>query len=409
MRKTRPSRTDKKIAVLVPDGAADLSLDELGGRTPLEVARTPAMDRIALSGRTGTARTIPKGMTPGSDVANLSLLGYDPSANHPGRGPLEAASMGLEIEEGFTVFRCNLVSTEGDLLSDYSAGHIESDEARHLIEELDRRLGGEGIRFFPGKSYRHILMMKGDYLEVECFPPHDIMGRPLADYLPRGRGSERLIELMEASRPVLMEHPVNRERVSRGEPMADIIWPWGQGIRPNLPSIKERFNITGGIISAVDLVNGIGRSAGLEVYTVPGATGYLDTDYQGKGETALEVLSNHQFVYVHVEAPDEASHMADPREKIKAIERFDTHVVAPVLDFLEGKKGGRVLVAPDHYTLISTRTHDPTPVPFALCGSGIPPDGSRCLSEAESRASGKHFEQGWRLFYYLMEAEGFGR
>ena len=390
-----------KIAVLVPDGAADLPLDQLGGKTPLEAAGTPNMDRVAVLGSTGTARMVPAGMPAGSDVANLSLFGYDPSEHYGGRGPIEAANLGLSVPPGWMAFRCNLVSTDGEGMLDYSAGHIGQREAGEIIAALEEKLGDAQTRFHQGKSYRNIMLIEGDYSGLVCPAPHDITGEPLEGNMPEGPGSERIIALMMRSRDVLRGLEVNERLAAAGRPKADMIWLWGQGASMELEPFKERFGLSGGVISAVDLVNGIGRLIGLRPIEVPGATGYLDTDYAGKGRSAVDVLSSDDFVYVHVEAPDEASHSGEIEEKVKALERFDSSVVKPVLEFLSGQDDFRILVCPDHPTLISTRTHDPSPVPFAVCGVGIPEGGSTSFSEAEAREGRFHLEQGWRLMSHL--------
>ena len=390
-----------KIAVLVPDGAADLPLDQLGGKTPLEAASVPNMDRITVLGTTGTARMVPAGMPAGSDVANLSLFGYDPSENYGGRGPIEAANLGISIPSGWTAFRCNLVSTDGERMLDYSAGHIGQKEAGEVIAALEEELGDVRTRFHQGKSYRNIMLIEGDYSGLECTAPHDITGEPLLGNMPDGPGSDRITALMTESRDVIGGLEVNERLVAAGRPKADMIWLWGQGASMELELFRERFGLSGGVISAVDLVNGLGRLIGLRPVEVPGATGYLDTNYAGKGQAAVEVLSGDDFVYVHVEAPDEASHIGDVEEKVKALERFDSLVVEPVLDFLSGRDDFRILVCPDHPTLISTLTHDASPVPFAACGVGIPGGGSASFSEAEAREGRLHLEQGWRLMYHL--------
>jgi len=350
-----------KAAVLVGDGMADHPLPELGGRTPLEVARTPNMDLIAREGTGGLVRTIPDGMHPGSDVANLSVLGYDPKKYYTGRAPLEAASMGVELSEDEFAFRCNLVTVEDGIMADYSAGHISTEEARELISLLQRSLGSGDLRFHPGVSYRHLLVLRGRYEDLITTPPHDITGRPVEDYLPEGEGADLLVELMRASEEVLTNSELNRRRLAEGRKPANMIWPWGGGRTPKLPP----FPLEGGVISAVDLVKGIGTLAGLEVFDVPGATGYLDTNYEGKASCALEILKDMDFVFLHVEAPDEAGHSGSLEDKIRAIEDFDEKVVGPLLEGIR-KLGGRVLVLPDHRTPIPVRTHTPEPVPFAF-------------------------------------------
>lgn len=390
-----------KVAVLVPDGAADRPLEQLGGLTPLEAARTPNMDEVAARGATGLLRTVPPGMQPGSDVANLSLLGYDPRSSYGGRGPIEAASMGVEVPPGWTAFRCNLVTADGRRMLDYSAGHIGQAEAGEAIAALQEALGDVETSFHQGKSYRNILLLKGDYAGVACTPPHDITGEPLEPNMPGGPGADRLLELIERSQQVLAQLPANERLSEAGRPRADLIWPWGQGKRMRLESFSERFGIAGGCISAVDLVNGLAVLTGLRVVTVAGATGFLDTNYRAKGAEALRVLDAEDFVYVHVEAPDEASHMGDIREKVLALERFDAEVVGPVAESLDAGGESRLLVCPDHPTLISTRTHDASPVPYAACGTGISPGGANAFTEKQASGQGPHFTKGWEMMLHL--------
>ncbi len=386
------------VAVLVPDGAADLPIEELGGKTPLEAAQTPYMDEVVRQGITGTLKTIPDGMSPGSDVANMSLLGYDPKRFLTGRGAIEAANLGIDIPDGWTAFRCNLVTVENDIMVDYSAGHIGQDDALLFIDFLNQRIADDRMRFYAGTSYRNILLIKGSYEAVKCTPPHDITGMPIDEYLPSGDGSDVLISIMEHSREILTECNINARRKENGLPPVNMVWLWGQGKKMVLESFEKRFGLTGGIISAVDLVCGIGKLIGLKRVHVPGMTGYLDTNYAGKGEAAIEVLKEQNFVYVHVEAPDEASHMGSVEEKIKAIERFDKLVVGRVLNFIaDTAEKSRLLVCPDHPTFILTRTHDSSPVPFALCGSGIPEGGFNTFSERSAQLSGLHIEEGHEL------------
>ncbi|MBN1288133.1 MAG: cofactor-independent phosphoglycerate mutase [Actinobacteria bacterium] len=392
--------------MLICDGAADKPIETLGGRTPLEAADTPNMDEIASRGTMGTLSTVPPGMKPGSDVANLSLLGYDPATCYSGRGPIEAANIGVIIPEGWTVFRCNLVATDGRNMIDYSAGHISRDDSAEILEALDEKLGDRETRFFPGNTYRNLLLLKGDYSNLECTPPHDITGEPLDKHMPMGEGMEKILDLMERSRKLLKELPVNKRIAARGGVVVDLIWPWSQGTRITLEPFKERFHMTGGIISAVDLILGLGKLAGLYTVEVPGITGYIDTNYRGKGEAAVRVLLDDDFVFVHVEAPDEASHVGNTAEKVKAIERFDELVLGPVLKhFTEGSDDYRVIVCPDHPTYISTKTHDSAPVPYAACGHGINRGNSSAFSEEEGRRGGPDFNPAWKLMFHLTDID----
>ncbi len=368
-----------KLIVLLGDGMADLPLEVLGGRTPLQAAEKPNMDRLARQGRSGLARTVPEGFAPGSDVANLSVLGYDPAECYTGRAPLEAAAMNVHLGPDDIAFRCNFVTIDNGLMKDYSAGHISTEEGQELIEALAPLMPGQ--RLYPGVSYRNLLVLQAG-ARAECTPPHDISGQPVEEHLPRGQDSELLVALMEAARPVLERHQVNRRRIAAGKRPANAIWLWGQGPAPAMPSFAEKYGLSGAMISAVDLLKGIGRYAGLEVIDVPGATGNIDTNYQGKVDAALEALKSRDFVYLHIEAPDEAGHEGEIDLKVRAIELFDEKVVGPVLQALE-KSGEdwRVLLMPDHATPISIKTHSSDPVPFTIAGSGIEPDGVESFDE----------------------------
>ena len=361
-----------KHIVLLGDGMADHPLPELQGKTPLQAARTSHMDRIAAEGTLGLIDTIPAGLTPGSDVANLSVLGYDPTVYHTGRAPLEAASMGVSLASDDVAFRCNLV-TLGEAaetpMEDFTAGHISSEEARRIVEDLDTELGSPEIRFYPGVGYRHLMVYRGGPVSLETTPPHDITGRPSGDYLPKGKGSEEILRLMERSRDILRNHPVNRERMAKGKKTSDSIWLWGEGRAPAMEPITTRYGIRGGIISAVDLLRGIGIYAGLKVLSVEGATGYTDTNYRGKADRALAYLEDGDFVFLHVEAPDEMGHEGNIEGKIQAIEDFDREVVGTVLAGIGALGDFRVLVLSDHPTPIELKTHSSDPSPFAVLSS----------------------------------------
>ena len=355
-----------KYLILLGDGMGDYPIPRLKNKTVLEFANTPNMDFIAQHGNLGRVQTVPASFTPGSDVANLSILGYDPCIYYTGRAPLEAASIGVSLAPGDVAFRCNFVTLEGGKMKDFSAGHISTEEARSLVQELDGRLGSSEFQFFCGTSYRHLLVWRGGQERMLCTPPHDISGQLIDSHLPHGEGAERLLELMALSQAILKDHPVNQHRLSEGKPCANSIWLWGQGRAPQLPSFQEKFGKSGAIISAVDLLKGIGRYLGLEIIEVPGATGYLDTNYAGKADHALEALLEHDFVYVHVEAPDEAGHNGDLKAKIQAIEDFDRLVVGTVLNKIAQFSSFRIMVLPDHLTPVSVRTHTCEPVPFAI-------------------------------------------
>src|SRR5208283_1857687 len=365
-----------KYIVIIGDGMADRPVEELGGLTPLKKAETPNMDRLAREGIIGSVRTIPEGFHAGSDVANLSILGYDPRRYYTGRAPLEAASIGVTLDTQDVAYRCNLVTLRFGadksraVMDDYSSGHISTEEAGEIIGTIEQRLGSEDIVFYPGVSYRHLMVWKNGYADMECTPPHDILEKEISDYLPSGIGENILRELMMKSAVLLQDHPVNRKRVENDKKPASSIWLWGQGKKPQLPSYKEKYGLSAAIVSAVDLTKGLGICAGFEVLNVPGATGWLDTNYAGKTEYALRALEKVDFVYLHIEAPDEAGHSGSCKDKLKAIGDFDEFVVGPVLKGLEERfREYRVLLLPDHATPVEIRTHTDEPVPFVIYDS----------------------------------------
>ncbi len=394
-----------KYIILIGDGMSDYPIEELGNKTPLEAANTPNMDMLAQRGSIGLVKNVPDEYPPGSDVAILSVLGYDPAKYYTGRSPLEAASIGVELAPDDLAVRCNLVTLgqkDGKVyMDDFSAGHITTDEAREIIKGIDRELGKEGIRFYPGVSYRHLMVWHGGPDGLETTPPHDISGKEIKDYLPKGKGSDKFIQLMNFSQMFLKDHPANVRREGDGHKPANSIWLWGQGRKPKMPTLKERFGIEGSVISAVDLVKGVGIYAGLKNVNVPGATGYLDTNYKGKAEYALRELETRDFVCVHVEAPDEAGHTGNLKDKIRAIEEFDEKVVGTVLKGLERFKEYRILVLPDHPTPIAKKTHTRDPVPFAMYPSND--SHGRAYTEVEAKASGLFIEQGHRLIEGLFK------
>jgi 2,3-bisphosphoglycerate-independent phosphoglycerate mutase len=366
-----------KYIVIIGDGMTDRPLKELGGKTPLQRALTPNMDRLAREGIIGSVRTVPPGCHPGSDVANLSILGYDPRIYYTGRAPLEAASMGVALGDDDVAYRCNLVTLRYDkentnaIMEDYSAGHISSHDAAILIREVNNALGNERIRFYPGVSYRHLMIWVDGEADAECIPPHDITGKDIAGYLPRGRGEEVLRELMRDSEGILRGHALNRGRIERGKSPANAIWLWGQGRRPLLPKFRDKYSIEGALVSAVDLTKGLGVYAGFEILDVPGVTGYIDTNYTGKAEYSLNALARVDLVYIHVEAPDEAGHSGNYHDKIRAIEDIDALVVGSVLGGAKSFGEYRILLMPDHATPVEVRTHTDEPVPFVIFDSRL--------------------------------------
>lgn len=372
-----------KFVVLIGDGMGDYPLTGLGGRTVLDTAETPNMDWIAKHGRGGMIQTIPPSMQPGSDVANMELLGYDTTSQFTGRAVFEALSMGRPLSEKDVAFRMNLVTLRDGVMEDYSAGHITTEEAKDLVGLIDSKLGSKAFRFYPGVSYRHLMIRSGGPESMETTPPHDIIGRKYEPYLPAGEGSDVLLSIMKDAEPILKDALVNKKREVSGKLPANAVWFWGQGCRLGLETMEEKYGVKGGVISAVDLIRGIGIAAGLKPIFVPGATGYIDTNFKGKGEAAVEALESMDYVYVHVEAPDEAGHNGDAAMKVKAIEDFDDMVVGTVLEFARKREDVAVLVACDHRTPIDIRTHTREPVPFAFFGPGVTPDGMSGYSERQ--------------------------
>ncbi|MFA5100494.1 MAG: cofactor-independent phosphoglycerate mutase, partial [Candidatus Omnitrophota bacterium] len=351
--------------------------------------------------------TIPEKMTPASDVANMSILGCDPRKYYSGRGPLEAANMGIQLAEDDVAFRCNLVTVAENKMKDYSAGHISSNEAAILIKAIDKELGSGKFKFYPGISYRHLMLAKqgtADSLEnIECRAPHDILGQDIAKNLPKGRNSQTLIDLMQESRKILDKQEINQVRLDLKENPANMIWLWGQGKKPKMPDFREKYGLTGSVISAVDLIKGLGLILGLDVINVPGATGYYDTNYEGKANAAIKSLETHDFVFVHVEAPDEAGHNGDLREKITAIERFDQFIVGKVLEAFKHHENYRILIMPDHATPVALRTHTADTVLFGMFGKNIIGKGFAGYNEKEAKLSDLIFPEGYQVMDYLIK------
>ena len=392
-----------KYIILVGDGMGDLPIAELGGKTPLAFANTPAMDRIASEGELCLVRTVPDGFSSGSDVANLSLLGYLPHECYSGRAPLEAASLGVALAADEIAFRCNLVTLrfEGDrvFMEDYSSGHISSQEARILVEGLEEVAGTDRLRFYPGVSYRHLLVHSGEAGALATVPPHDYTGREGTEFWRRYTSIPHLREALAKAVAFLADHPVNQKRLAQQRNPANAIWLWGEGKAPSMPTIGEQFGVEGALISAVDLLKGLGVYAGLEIIAVDGATGYLDTNYAGKATAALEALKTKDLVFVHVEAPDEAGHQGSLRDKLQAIEDFDGKIVKPIFAaLLAGGHDFRLAVAMDHFTPLATRTHSADPVPVAIYdsrgerqGSGLPYDEHNAAMAGELLTDGRRF------------------
>ncbi len=400
-----------KYFILLCDGMADLPVEALGGRTPMEAARKPVMDFLASRGYAGLARTIPDGVPAGSDTANMAVMGYDPARYYTGRSPLEAVSMGIALEPGDVAFRVNLVTLSENtpyaskVMLDYSSDEITSPEAAALIREIGRQFGSADRTFYPGVSYRHCLVWHGGPQNGELVPPHDILTRPITDYIPSGGVYRVLGDMMERSFDVLKDHAINRARIAAGLRPANSIWIWGQGTRPDLPEITSEYHLRGSVISAVDLIFGLGICAGLRPVAVEGATGTIHTDFGGKARAAIgEFSSGQDYVYLHVEAPDECGHRSELDNKVRSIGLIDEKILAPVFEYLQGHRDVsgeefRILVMPDHPTPVSLRTHTRDPVPFVIYSS----DGRFSapvsdFSEKTCRGSGVFIEKGHELF-----------
>ena len=391
-----------KYAIIIPDGAADLPQEALGGKTPLQVADIPNMDSIAATGRIGTVSNIPDDKPAGSDVAILSVLGYDPSDYYTGRAPLEAAALKVPVTDDDWIFRCNLVTVIEGIMEDNSAGHISTGESASIIKDLQAGLEDQGVKLYPGVGYRHIMTI-AEKMNVTTVPPHDILGKPIAKNLPTGTGSKKLCELMEQASVILKECEINAVRCDLGENEATDIWLWGQGKMPTLIPFQNRFGLCGAAITAVDLVRGISMLIGWDVLPVEGATGYIETNYIGKGQRAVEAIDDYDIVFVHVEAPDEAGHNADIKGKVKAIEQIDRHIVGPVMDRL--KKEGedwRIMVLPDHPTPLDVRTHTRTPVPFAIAGKRMEQVVTGQFDETTAEESDLYIPRGSDLMEFFL-------
>jgi 2,3-bisphosphoglycerate-independent phosphoglycerate mutase len=399
-----------KYAIIIPDGAADEPQPALGDRTPLQVASTPAMDEIARLGVVGRASHVPPSLPAGSDVANLSLLGYNPLEHFTGRAPLEAAAQGIALGPNDWAIRCNLVTVEDQVMCDFTAGHISTPEAQELVATLQDRLGSETLEFHAGVSYRHLLIYRGRTKpapfsrDSRGTPPHDIPDRSVLDEYPRGPGSDLLTGLMTESVGLLTSHPVNQRRQAAGKKPATNIWLWGLGRTPQLEPFQKRYGVLGAMITAVDLLRGLAALVGWKRIEVPGATGYTDTDYAAKGRYAVDALGDVDLVCVHVEATDEASHEGDAAAKIKALEEIDRHIVAPVYDALRKAGDHRILICPDHPTPLRTRVHSHGAVPFAMAGSGVPPDAIQTYDDRTASSSRQAFDEGWRLMDHFLRS-----
>lgn len=400
-----------KYLVMLCDGMADEPNEALGNSTPMEKANKPCMNSLAAKAEVGIVKTVAEGLKPGSDVANLSVLGYEPAVYYSGRSPLEAASIGIDLKDTDVTLRCNLVTLSDDedyenkTILDYCADDISSEEAKILIEYIQEKLGNDVFRFYPGVSYRHCLVWSnGNPHPGVLTPPHDITGKVITDYIPKGEDVDELYDLMKKSYDLLKDHPVNQARIARGKRPANSIWLWGEGTKPLLDNFSEKFGIKGSMISAVDLLKGIAICAGMNSVDVDGATGYLDTNFDGKCKAAIEEFKNGaDLVYVHVEAPDECGHRGEIENKVKAIEMIDEHILGPVVEFLKGYDDFAVLVCPDHPTPLSIRTHTSTPVPYLIYDSKNEINsGVKVFCEKEARETGNYIEKGFTMMNYFL-------
>ena len=400
-----------KYLVVLYDGMADYPVPALGGKTPMECAVKPNLDRLARFGETGIVKTVGDGLKPGSDIANMSVLGYDPRECYTGRSPLEAVSIGVNMLDTDVIFRCNLVTLsdeenyEDKTMVDYSAGDISTAESAEIIKSVQEHFGNDIFAFYSGVSYRHCLVWHNGTLELgKMTPPHDISGKVIGEHLSKHPNAEKLIAMMKESYAFLMEHPVNKKRIAEGKRPANSIWLWGEGTKPSMASFKEKYGLNGSIISAVDLLKGIAKCAGMNAPEVEGATGYIDTNFDGKAECAIEELKTHDLVYIHLEAPDECGHRNEPQNKVRAIELIDEKILGKVLPALEEYDDYKVMVLPDHPTPIVTMTHAGDPVPYMIYKKSAHKDsGVTTFTENTAKLSGRYVDIGYTLMKHFIE------
>ena len=391
-----------KYIICLGDGMADHPIKSLGNKTPLQFAKTPHMDFISSNGQLGMVDTVPQGFLPGSDVANMGILGYDPALYYTGRGPIEAASLGVECAADETIFRCNLVTIANHTMIDFTSGHIESPESHVLIAELNRVFQNDPVRFIAGVGYRHIMVVKGDFKGLKTAAPHDIIDQTIDPFIPKGPLDTLLAQIMKKAHHYLKTAPINQSRISANKRPVTDIWPWSQGNYPKLPSFQKTYGKTGGIVTAVDLLKGLGKLSGLETPTVEGATGFIDTNYTNKVLAALKILKTHDFCYLHIEAPDEAGHMGDPKLKVRAIEDFDNQVVRHMLAYQKAQPDTVILVLPDHPTPCDIKTHTHEPVPFCIYHPGIINPSKLPYNEFTAKTTQDHFETPWGLLSHFL-------
>lgn len=398
-----------KYIVIVPDGIADHPSEELGGKTPLEIAKLPNLHYFAKSGKVGSVRHLPDRMETATYIAALSLFGYNPKESNTGLGPLEAANLEVKLEENEVAFRMNLATETEGVFADYSAGHISTKESKALVNFLNKQLSSEFVRFFAGTGYRHIAVMRDakglEAFSARCLPPIQVVGKKIEDHLPTGTGAELIKKLMSDAKSLLEQHEINQVRIDLGENPANLIWLWGQGAKPNLTKFTERFGMTGAIVSAIDYIKGLGRLIGLTVVEVPGVSGDVDSNFEAKANAMLEVLKERDFVSVHVRACDEASHRGNLRQKISALEAIDYYVLGAVKTFCEEAKEVRVLISPFVLTPWKTRAHSRESVPFIISGKNVVPDEIEKFSEQTARLSRLRFKEGWKLMDYFISGK----
>ncbi len=394
-----------KYVVLIGDGMADYHLDDLNGKTPLQVANTPNFDKLAKMGCNGLLKTVPDGMAPGSDVANLSLMGYNPMHYYTGRGPLEAANLGIDLKEDDVVFRCNFITKENDVLEDFNAGHISSPETKQLIYELNENFKDVGT-FYHGVSYRNIFVYnKKESVKLESQPPHDVTGELISENILKPFDNEDAIilnKLMDDAESVLLKSKINKKRIINNKKVANSIWLWGQGIKPEIDNFKEKYGLIGATITGVDLIKGLGVYLGFTNIDVPGATGYFDTDYSAKGEYALNAIDKYDILFIHIEAPDEAGHAGDIDEKIKAIENIDNKILAPIMKKLEEYDNYALVLTPDHATPIPLKTHSMDLIPFTVYSTGMKSDKVDRYDEDSAKNGSLGVRMGYDLVNYLI-------
>ena len=397
---------NRKYVIVVPDGAADQPLAMFSGKTIFEVAEKPNIDSISMTGRQGLCQTVPPALQPGSDVAMMAVLGYDPVKYYTGRAPIEAVAQGINVTENDWIFRCNLVTTADGNMIDHSSGHISSEEGKKFIDELNKEFSSDRIRFYPGVGYRHLMIVNGyDFSDLKLQPPHDHIGKKVIDLLPNGKNAEVLIDLIKKSEKLFKNHPINLARRVLKKNEASSIWLWGHGKKARMESFHKKYGLNGAAITAVDLVKGLAALIGFDFIKVEGATGYFDTDYRAKGLAAIEAIKKYDIVLVHVEATDEAGHAGQADVKKKALEEIDKHIVGPVMNELKKYNSWRILVMPDHPTPVSTQGHTGEAVPFAMMGDGMSGDIHLPLGERNAAKTGIKIDKGYELMNFFLKSE----